>query len=85
MHFYAETLLAAGRKDRALELFQANAQLHPEEKFWIYLGLAEGYTATGDRNNAVKNWETALASVPPNAKSDVPTYEETLKKLKSGK
>ncbi len=83
IHFYAETLLAAGRKDRALQLFQANSRLHPEETFWTYLGLAEGYTATGDRSDAIKNWEIALANVPPNAKSDVPTYQEALKKLRS--
>jgi tetratricopeptide (TPR) repeat protein len=82
IHFYAASLLAADRKEKALEIFKANQQLHPEEKFWTYLGLAQGYTAIGDKNNAIKNWEIALQNVPPNAKSGVPEYEKTLKQLK---
>lgn len=85
IYFYASGLLAAGRNDRALEIFKANQQHHPEEKFWPYLGLAQGYTATGDKNNAIHNWELALANVPPNAQSDVPQYEKTLKELKEKK
>ena len=84
IHFYAESLLAAGRKDKALAIFKANRQRHPEEPFWPYLGLAEGYTAVGDRNNAITNWEIALQHVPANARSDVPTYEKELKRLKGG-
>jgi tetratricopeptide (TPR) repeat protein len=82
IHIYAASLLAAGRKEKALEIFKANQQHHPEEKFWTYLGLAQGYTAMGDKPNAIKNWEIALQDVPPNAKSDVPVYEKTLRQLK---
>jgi tetratricopeptide (TPR) repeat protein len=85
IHVYGETILAAGRKQKALEIFQANQRLHPEEKFWTYLGLAKGYTATGDKGNAIKNWETAILNVPPNAKSDLPDYEQALKQLREGK
>jgi hypothetical protein len=85
MYGYAAGLLAAGRKEKALEIFKANQLHHPEEKFWPYLGLAQGYTATGDKNNAIKNWELALANVPPNAQSDVPGYEKELRRLKEGK
>jgi tetratricopeptide (TPR) repeat protein len=55
------------------------------EPFKTYLGLAQGYTAVGDKENAIKNWETALANVPANAKSDVPTYQNALRQLKEGK
>jgi tetratricopeptide (TPR) repeat protein len=85
IHFYAASLLSYGRNDKALEIFKANQQHHPEENFWPYLGLAQGYTAVGDKENAIKNWEIALGNVPPNARSNVPTYEATLKKLKDGK
>ncbi len=82
---YAASLLTFGRNEKALKIFKANQQHHPEEKFWTYLGLAQGYTAVGDKENAIKNWETALANVPANAKSDVPTYQNALRQLKEGK
>ncbi len=79
---YCARLLAAGRKERAMEVARLNEQQHPEEKFWTYLGLARAYTAAGDKNNAIKNWETALLGVPPSQRSQVPAYENALKKLK---
>jgi Protein of unknown function (DUF2911) len=85
MYGYAAGLLAAGRSEKALAIFQSNQQHHPEEKFWTYLGLAQGYTAVGNKNDAIKNWEIALLNVPPNAHSDIPTYEKTLKQLKGSK
>lgn len=85
IHFYAESLLTAGRNEKALQVFQANQRLHPEEKFWTYLGLAKAYTAVGDPDNAIRNWETTLLNVPPNAKSDVPEYEKALQQLKAAK
>src|SRR5580693_6582844 len=85
MYVYAAGLLSHVRNDNALDILKANQQHHPEENFWPYLGLAQGYTAGGDKENAIKNWEIALRNVPANAKSDVPTYEATLKKLKEGK
>jgi hypothetical protein len=85
IYIYAASLLTYGRNEKALEIFKANQQHHPEEKFWPYLGLAEGYTAVGDKENAIKNWETALSNVPANARSSVPTYEKTLRQLKEGK
>jgi hypothetical protein len=43
------SLLAAGRKDKAMEVFKFNKLQHPDETFWTYLGLARGYTAIGDK------------------------------------
>lgn len=77
--------LPTGRTAKALQIAKANQQHHPEEKFWTYLGLAQAYTAVGDKNNAIKNWEIALLNVPPNARGSVPTYEQTLKELKEKK
>ena len=84
MYVYAASLLSFGRKEKALEIFKVNQQHHPEEKFWTYLGLAQGFTAVGDKEDAIKNWELTLSNVPPNARSDVPRYEQTLKRLKEG-
>ena len=82
---YAAGLLSAGRNEKALEISKSNQQHHPEEKFWTFLGLAQAYTAVGDKNNAIANWEIALLNVPANANSNIPTYQKTLKQLKQSK
>jgi hypothetical protein len=84
MHFYGAGLLRASRADRALKIFQLNQQRHPEEKFWTYLDLARAYTALGDKPNAIKNWEIAIANVPENRKFMLPQFQAALKKLKEG-
>jgi Protein of unknown function (DUF2911) len=83
-HSYGVRLLRANRADRALKIFQFNQKRHPEEKFWTYYGLARAYTAVGDKANAIKNWEIAIANVPENRKSMVPQFEAAVKKLKEG-
>ena len=65
-----------------MEVASLNQKQHPEEKFWTFLGLARVYTAAGDKSNAIKNWETALQNVPPIQRSQIPAYENALKKLK---
>ena len=82
IHFYAASLLASGRKQKALEIFQANQQQHPEENFMTYLGLARAYTAVGDKANAIKNWEIVLRNAPPSRQALIPVYQAALKKLK---
>jgi tetratricopeptide (TPR) repeat protein len=79
---YCARLLVAGRKERAMEIARLNQRQHPEEKYWTYLGLARAYTAAGDKDNAIKNWEIALANVPANQRAQLPVYENALKKLK---
>jgi tetratricopeptide (TPR) repeat protein len=85
VHQYGRTLLNAGQSKKALEVFQYNFKTHPEEKFTTYVGLARGYTATGDKKNAIKNWETAIKNLPENQKANLAAYEGELKKLKEGK
>ena len=84
MHFYGVGLLRASRTDRALKIFRLNEQRHSEEKFWTYLDLARAYTALGDKPNAIKNWEIAIANVPENRKFMLPQFQAALKKLKEG-
>jgi hypothetical protein len=85
VHQYGMTLLRAGKKDKAMAVFKLNAQQHPEEKFTTFVGLARGYTAIGDKENAIRNWETALRNVPEDQKSNLPAYEKALKELREGK
>jgi len=55
---------------------------HPEEKFGTHLGLARGYTAVGDKKNAIAHWEIVLRNVPANMSNRTAAFEEALKKLK---
>jgi predicted negative regulator of RcsB-dependent stress response len=65
-----------------MEVFKLNMQQHPEEKFTTYAGLARGYTALGDKENAIKNWETALQNVPETQRPNLPVYQKALQDLK---
>jgi len=85
VHSYGVRLLRASRAERALKIFQLNQQRHPEEKFWTYYGLARAYTALGNKLNAIKNWEIAIANVPDNRKFQLAQFEASLKKLKESK
>lgn len=82
VHQYGRSLLAAGKTDKALEVFKLNAKNHPEDKFTVNVGLARGYTALGDKKSAIKYWETAIKNIPENQKQNLTFYEGELKKLK---
>ncbi len=84
IHQYGRTLLISGKKEKAMEVFQFNFKTHPEDKFTPNVGLARGYTAMGDKKNAIKSWEIALKNVPENQKTNMAFYEGELKKLKEG-
>jgi tetratricopeptide (TPR) repeat protein len=82
VHQYGRSLLAQGKNEKAVEVFKLNRQKHAEDKFTTYVGLARGYTAVGDRKNAIKNWEIAIKNMPPDQKPNTALYEAELKKLK---
>ena len=82
IYVYAMRQLRSGKKDKAMKIFALNQQRHPEDKFWISLGLARGYTAVGDKNKAIANWEIVLRNIPDNLKGQAANYEGQLKKLK---
>lgn len=85
IHQYGRSLLNAGQSKKALEIFQYNFKTHPEEKFTTYVGLARGYTAVGDKKNAIKNWEIAIKNIPTNQIVNLPAYQTEVKKLQEGK
>jgi len=85
VHQYGRTLLAAGEKERAIQIFQHNAKTHPEEKFTPNVGLARAYAASGDKKKAVKYWDLALRNLPENQKINKAYYEGELKKVKEEK
>jgi len=82
LYAYGAGRLAAGKKVEAMEVFRLNRDRHPEEKFWTYLGLARGYTAVGDKPNAIRSWEVALENVPPPQKANIPRFQKAYKALK---
>lgn len=83
IHQYARSLLNMGMTAKALEVFQFNAKAHPEEKFTTYVGLARGYTAVGNKKEAIKNWEIALKNVPAGQEANKPVWQAELDKLKA--
>jgi hypothetical protein len=82
IYAYGMRLLRAGKNDKAMQVFTVNKQEHPQEEFWTSLGLARGYTAQGDKKNAIARWEIVLRNIPANLSNRTPAYEATLKKLK---
>jgi len=84
IHQYARSLLLAGKKEKAMEVFKYNYKTHPEDKFTPNVGLARGYTAIGDKKNAIRYWEQAIKNLPENQKQNLTFYEGELKKLKEG-
>jgi hypothetical protein len=82
VYAYAMVLLRSGKNAKAMELFSLNQKQHPDEKFWTYLGLARGYTAVGDKKNAIASWEVVLRNVPADFSNRTPSFEQALKKLK---
>lgn len=81
LHEYGRSLLAAGKNERALEIFKINRQRNSADTFTTYVGLARGYTAVGNKREAIRNWNFALKNVPDNQKANIPLFEEELKKL----
>jgi hypothetical protein len=83
IHRYATSLIASGKKDKALATFKLNRQRHPDDTFVTYVGLARGYTAVGETNNAIANWELAIKNIPENQRPNLPAYEQALKALRA--
>jgi tetratricopeptide (TPR) repeat protein len=79
---YGMRLLRSGKNAKAIDVFSFNQKQHAEEQFWTHLGLARGYTATGDKNKAIANWEIVLRNIPPNMISRSAAFQAALKKLK---
>jgi len=82
VYAYGMGLLRKDNKEKAMKIFVFNRQQHPQDKFWTSLGLARGYTAVGDKKNAIANWEVVLQNIPSNLSNRTATYESSLQKLR---
>ncbi len=81
IHQYGRQLLAQGKKDEAMEIFQFNAEANPET--WpVNVGLMRGYSALGEYKKALKYAEKALENAPDQLNKD--NLTASIEKLKSG-
>src|SRR4051794_5665149 len=63
LHGYARQLMAKGKNDEALKVFELNAKRNPG--IWpVNFGLARGYSAVGRYPEALKAAKTALPQAP---------------------
>ena len=63
IHGYGRQLITQGEKERALEIFQYNAERFPDT--WpINVGLARGYSAVGQYDKALAHAKLAHAKAP---------------------
>ena len=63
IHQYGRQLLAAKKNAEAMEVFQYNAQRNGDA--WpVHVGLARGYSATGDLQKALEHAKKALPQAP---------------------
>ena len=74
----SQTFAAAGDKKKARE--------YQDLAITVFQRLLTNpELSSGDKANAIKNWEIALKNVPELQKPNIPTYEKALKDLKDGK
>ena len=82
LHQYGRQLLAAGEKEKALAVFEANAKLHPNA--WpVNVGLARGYAAVGRTKEALKYAKLAVQQAPDELNKK--NLQKMVEDLESGK
>ena len=84
IHMYARTLQLAGKNKEALAIFEMNAKRNPG-KWPVELGLARGYSSTGDMKKAIEHAKKAVDTAPnpankQNAEMVLKQIEEMAKK-----
>lgn len=84
IHGYGRELLENGRLEEAMKIFKYNKERNGAEKFVTSVGLARGYTALGNKKEAIRNWELAIKNIPEDEKANVDLYKKELAKLLEG-
>lgn len=81
LHGYARQLMAAGKKEEAVKVFELNAKRNPG--VWpVNFGLARGYSAAGRYPEALKAAKAALPQAPDEGNRK--NIEAAIKKLEAG-
>jgi len=82
IHQYGRQLLAAKKYDQALAVFKYNAERNGDT--WpVHVGLARGYSASGDLKQALEHAQKALAQAPNDAERQ--SLEAMVKNLSENK
>jgi len=82
LHLAGRALIAEGKKDEAMKIFQLNAKRFPNQ--WpVHVGLMRGYAAMGDTQKALSEAKLALKQAPDEANRK--NIESMVKKLEEGK
>ncbi len=82
LHQYGRQLLAQGKKEDALRIWELNAKRNPN--MWpVNVGLARGYSAVGRYKDALKYAKLAAAQAPDEGNRK--NLEAGIKKLEEGK
>lgn len=82
VHTYARSLLRAGKKQQAYDVFQQNYKHYPDT-YTTCMGMTRGCAAVGKTKDALKYANLALPKAPDAANKK--TVEEIIAKLKEGK
>lgn len=82
IHQAGRQLLAEGKKEEALRVFQLNARRFPD-KWPVHVGLMRGYAAVGNRKKALDEGRQAVASAPDGGNRK--NLEGIVKLLEEGK
>lgn len=83
IHQYGRQLIAAGQKEKALEVFKYN--LKQNNSVWpTNYGLARGYSAVGNYKQALKYLKLAKANIPANDTQNGPLIDQNIAKLENG-
>lgn len=83
LYFYGRAQIAAGKPQRALEVFKTNLKLHPNT--WpVHEGLARGYSALGDFKSAQEALLLAQQELPAGDAEGAEELKANLEKLKRG-
>ena len=82
LHQYGRQLLAKGKKEEAMAVWELNAKRHPNE--WpVNVGLARGNSALGHYDEALKYAKLALTQAPDEMNRTA--LAEGVRKLEAGK
>lgn len=82
LHSAGRQLLALGKKEDAMKVWQLNAKRHPNE--WpVNVGLARGYSAMGNYKEALKYAKLAVAQAPDEGNRK--NLTDAIAKLEAGK
>lgn len=81
VHNVGRQMIAQGRKEKALEIFEANHKNY--KAAWpTNVGMARGYSATGDFKKAIKYLKKGIENAPDELNSNY--LKDALKKLQAG-